>query len=406
MAFFIDDQADVLFKIHRQSDDFEQLLGFLQGPLNQFISAQVAPLSARQDEEEVFNEENFHALGELGFMALPFKAHYGGLEACFSFYNAGLESLAKADAGFALGVAIHGTMSDGVARFGSEALKERYLANLISGQKIGAFALSEANSGSDAKAMRTSWRPDPRTGGYLLSGTKYWITNAMSADYFFVMARGEDGRVSSFLVEKGWEGKFEQRKILDKMGVRGSNTAELVFEDYCVPAENLVGEIGKGFNYAMHMLNGGRVTIAAWSTGVAQGAYEKLLKYSHERELFGKFLKDLDTVRKELSEMHVEISASRELAYNAAFFKSAGRDIAKKAAVAKVKASETAVRVSERCIELAGGYGYVKDSRIERHLRDALLARIGEGANEVLTTVVISRILLKEYEMGGPIPLW
>jgi len=405
MAFFIDDQADVLYKIHRQSEEFESLLGFLQGPMNTFITSQVAPLAAEHDEQEVFNEKNFHALGELGFMSLPFASQYGGMEACFSYYNAGLESLAKADAGFALGVAIHGTMSDGISRFGSAALKEKYLPGLISGQKIGAFALSEANSGSDAKAMRTSWRPDGR-GGYILNGTKYWITNALSADYFFVMARGEDGRVSSFIVERGWEGKFEQRKIHDKMGVRGSNTAELVFEDYHVPGANLVGDEGKGFNFAMHMLNGGRVTIASWSTGVAQGAFEKLLKYSHERSLFGKLLCDLDTVRKELSEMHVEISASRELAYNSAFFKSAGRDIAKKAAVAKVKASETAVRVSERCIELAGGYGYVKDSRIERHLRDALLARIGEGANEVLTTVVISRILLKEFEMGGPIPLW
>lgn len=405
MAFFVEDQTDVLFKLHRHEDEHESLLGFLSGPLATFITEKVAPLAAKHDEEEIFNEENFHALGALGFMALPFAAEYGGSEACFSYYNAGLESLAKADAGFALGVAIHGTMSDGIARFGSDALKQRYLPELISGRKIGAFALSEAGSGSDAKAMRTTWRRAPG-GGYLLSGTKYWITNALSADVFFVMARGEDGRVSSFVVEKGWAGTFDQRKIPDKMGVRGSNTAELVFDEYHVPAENLVGEEGRGFVYAMHMLNGGRVTIAAWSTGVAQGAFEKLLKYSHERQLFGKLLKDLDNVKKELSEMHIEISASRELAYSAAFFKSQGRDIAKKAAVAKVKASETAVRVSERAIELAGGYGYVKDSRIERHLRDALLARIGEGANEVLTTVVISRVLLNEFERLGNIPLW
>lgn len=406
MAFFTNDQADVLFKIHRNEDDFESLLSFLSGPLNNFITSEVAPKAAHHDAEEVFNEANFHALGELGFMALPFKEAYGGMEACFSYYNAGLESLAKADAGFALGVAIHGTMSDGIARFGSEALKERYLPDLISGRRIGAFALSEAGSGSDARAMKTSWRIDPGTGDYVLNGTKYWITNAMSAEVFFVMARGEDGRVSSFVVEKGGKGRFEQRKILDKMGVRGSNTAELVFEDYHVPAENLVGEIGKGFNYAMHMLNGGRVTIAAWSTGVAQGAYEKLIKYAHERSLFGKLLKDLDNTKKELAEIHVEICASRELAYNAAFFKSAGKDIAKKAAVAKVKASETAVYAGQRAIELAGGYGYVQDSRIERHLRDALLARIGEGANEVLTSVVIPRVLYMEYEQSGNIPLW
>ena len=318
MPFFIDDQADILFKMHRQDDDFEPLLSFLSGPLNGFITSEVAPLAAQNDAEEIFHEGNFHALGELGFMALPFEEAYGGGQACFSYYNAGLESLAKADAGFALGVAIHGTMSDGIAKFGSAALKERFLPDLISGRRIGAFALSEANSGSDAKAMKTHWRQDPRSGDYVLNGTKYWITNALSAEVFFVMARGEDGRISSFVVEKGGKGTFEQRKIADKMGVRGSNTAELVFEDYHVPAENLVGDIGRGFNFAMHMLNGGRVTIASWSTGVAQGAYEKLIKYAHERSLFGKLLKDLDNTRRELSLMHIDICASRELAYNSA----------------------------------------------------------------------------------------
>ncbi len=406
MAFFVDDQADALWKLHHADPDHEMYLSFLQGPINDFLTREVAPRAAANDAEEVFDVDLFRTLGELGFMALSFPAEYGGAEACFSFYNAGLESLAKADAGFALGVGIHGTMAEGISRYGSEALRNKYVNDLISGKLLGAFALSEAGSGSDAKSMKTSWRRDPETGGYLLDGTKYWITNGMSADLFFVMARGEDGRISAFVVEKGWKGTFETNKIQDKMGVRSSNTAELIFEDYHVPADCLVGEEGRGFNYAMHMLNSGRITIASWSVGIATGALEKLLKYAHEREMFGKLLKDLDNVKRECAEMAVEIAASRGLAYDAAFFKTQGRDIIKKAAMAKFKASEVAVRVSERAIQLAGGYGYVQDSRIERHLRDALLARIGEGANEVLSCVVIPRSLYKEFERQGPPPLW
>ncbi len=406
MAFFVEDQADALWRLHHADPDHETYLSFLQGPLNDFITREVAPRAAANDAEEVFNEDTFHALGDLGFMALPQPEEVGGAGACFSYYDAGLESLAKADAGFALGVAIHGTMTEGILRYGSETLRDAYVPDLAAGRRIGAFALSEAGSGSDAKSMKTSWRRDPATGDYVLNGTKYWITNGMSADVFFVMARGEDGRVSAFVVEKGWKGTFETSRILDKMGVRSSNTAELVFDDYHVPAGNLVGEEGRGFNYAMHMLNSGRITIASWSVGIAQGAFEKLLKYAHERQMFGKHLKDLDAVKRELSEMAVEIAASRALAYDAAFFKTQGRDIIQRAAMAKVKASEMAVHVAERAIQLAGGYGYVQDSRIERHLRDALLARIGEGANEVLTCVVIPRMLYKTFDKQEPPPLW
>ncbi len=406
MAFFVQDQADTLWKLHHANPDYETYLSFLQGPLNDFITREIAPRAAANDAEEVFNEDMFRMLGELGFLALSFPEKFGGAEACFSFYNAGLESLAKADAGFALGVGIHGTMTEGIARYGSDELRMQYVPDLISGKRIGAFALSEAGSGSDAKAMKTTWRRDPATGGYILNGTKYWITNGMSADVFFVMARGEDGRISAFVVEKGWKGTFECNKIQDKMGVRSSNTAELIFDNYHVPAGHMVGEEGRGFNYAMLMLNSGRITIASWSVGIAQGALEKLLKYAHEREMFGRLLKDLDNVKRECAEMAVEIAASRALAYDTAFFKSQGRDIIKRAAMAKFKASEMSVRVCERAIQLSGGYGYVQDSRIERHLRDALLARIGEGANEVLSCVVIPRALYKEFEKQEPPPLW
>jgi butyryl-CoA dehydrogenase len=190
------------------------------------------------------------------------------------------------------------------------------------------------------------------------------------------------------------------------MGVRGSNTAMLIFENYRVPAAQLVGDRGRGFSYAMHMLNGGRVTIGAWSTGVAQGAYEKLLRYAHERRLFGKKLMDLDNTRRELSEMLIGIHAGRMLTYAVAYDKTRGLDIAREAAIAKVAASEHAVFCGERAIEIAGGYGYARESRIERHLRDALLARIGEGANELLKIMVIPRLIEEAFERDGTPELW
>lgn len=404
MPFFTQDQRTALNQLNRTHDDHEELLEFLSGPYEQFLQEKVAPRAAKNDAEELFAADNFEPLGELGMIGLYAPEAYGGMGACFSYYNAALESLAKADAGFALGVAIHGTCCDGLNRFAGEHIKDRLLPDLFAGKKIAAFALSEPDAGSDAKAMKTSYRKDGDH--YVLKGSKYWITNAMSADVFFVMAMGPEGQCSSFLVERDDQGTFGQHKIEDKMGVRGSNTAELTFDDHRIPAANLIGEEGNGFRYAMEMLNGGRVTIGAWSTGVAQGAWEKLLKYAYERELFGGRLIDLDNTRREVAAMHIEIIASRNLSYAAAYEKSQGNDLRSVAAVAKVKASETAVYVAERCIELAGGYGYVREANIERHLRDALLARIGEGANELLRSVVIPRALLKAYEKQPILQTW
>ncbi len=406
MTFFTDDQKTVLDLLSGTSEHHESYVDFLSGPLADFIAETVAPRAATNDKDELFAADLFAPLGELGMIGLSAKEAYGGMGACFSYYNAALESLAKADAGFALGVAIHGTCCDGLSRFASSALNARYLPDLVAGKRIAAFSLSEPDAGSDAKAMKTVYRKDGAH--YVLSGSKYWITNGLSADVFFVMARGPAGEISSFLVDKAKPagGRFEQHKIADKMGVRGSNTAELTFADCRVPADQLIGEEGQGFRYAMEMLNGGRVTIASWSVGVAQGAYEKLMKYAHERAMFGAFLKDLDNTKRELAEMAIEIVASRHLAYAAAHHKTRGADIRKHAAMAKVKASETAVYVSERAIELAGGYGYVGDSKIERHLRDALLARIGEGANELLRCVVIPRVLLAEYAAKPIAKIW
>jgi alkylation response protein AidB-like acyl-CoA dehydrogenase len=405
MPFFIDDQKKALDHLHRNEPQHADLVGFLSTTLDRFASERIAPRAAHRDDVEEFDEEAFRALGATGYMALSFDEEMGGLGAAFSYSVAGLESLAKADAGFALGVAIHGTTADGINRFGSDELRQRYVAKLASGEVLGCFCLTEPDSGSDAKGMRTSYRRDGDS--FLLTGTKYWITNAPSASVFFVVARNEDGgRISTFAVERGWEGTFEIQPIKDKMGVRGSNTGMLVFDGYRVPLAQLVGDEGRGFTYAMQMLNGGRVTIGAWATGVAQGAFEKLVRYASERQLFGKRLADLDNTKRELSEMLIGIHAGRALSYAAALDKSRGLDIARDAAIAKVAASEAAVFCGERAIELAGGYGYARESRIERHLRDALLARIGEGANELLKIMVIPRVIEQQFEAEGTPELW
>ncbi len=406
MPFFTRDQQDALEALHHANPAHRDMVEFLSGPLSNFAAEKVAPRAARNDAEESFAADNLRALGELGFMSLPFPEKYDGMNACFSYLIAGMETLSKADAGFTLAIAIHGTATDGIYRFASDRLKDKYVEKLSHGRLMGCFGLTETSSGSDAKTMKCSWSRDASTGDYLLNGGKYWITNGMTADVFFIMAKGPDGKISAFAVEKGWKGTFEQHKIEGKMGVRGSNTAELVFEDYRVPKDQLIGEEGKGFNYAMHMLNGGRVTIGAWATGIAQGAYEKFVKYAHERELFGKRLIDLDNTRREMSEMQIGINAGRLMTYQAAWWKTKGVDIAAKAAMAKVMATESSVHVAERAIELAGGYGYVHDSRIERHLRDALLGRIGEGANEVLKIMVIPRALEREFGERPLTNLW
>lgn len=295
---------------------------------------------------------------------------------------------------------------DGIYRFGDAALVHRFVPDLGTGRKIGCFALTEPDSGSDAKAMRTSFREEDDA--YVLSGSKYWITNAPSANVFFVIARdsSDPDKLTSFIIEHGFDGHFEIQPIKDKMGVRGSNTGMLVFEDYRVPKSNLVGERGRGFKYAMEMLNGGRVTIGAWATGIAQGAFDKFLRYAHERTLFGRQLRELDNTKRELSEMLIGIHGGRALTYAAALDKSRGLNIARSAAIAKVAASESAVFVGERAIELAGGYGYARESRIERHLRDALLARIGEGANELLKIMVIPRSIEEVFAEEGTPELW
>lgn len=405
MAFFIEEQKDILdryFKHHRDlSDSHEEMLRYLGDSLDGFIAKELAPQAAKNDESEIFQVEAFRKLGALGYFALSYPEKFGGMDMNPVYYIAGLESLSKGDSGFTLGVAIHGTTCDGIFRFASDHLKEKYLPDLIAGKTIGAFGLSEVEAGSDAKSMRTTYRFDKSKDCFVLNGAKFWITNAPSAQVFFVMARNADNpeQISSFIVPQNNLATFKLNPIKEKMGVRGSNTAELIFEDHPVATDHLVGKEGDGFKYAMHMLNGGRTTIGAWSIGVAQAAFEKFLKYAHERKLFGGHLKDLDNTKREVSEMLLAIKAGRELTYAAQYEKAIGhKNFPCNSALAKIKGTDAAFMVSERIIQLSGGFGYLRESLMERHLRDAILGRIGEGANEVLKIMVIPRFIYQAFE--------
>jgi len=399
MTFFTDDQNDMLRALRGDDPNVEELIGFLSGPLNDFLADRVAPGAHERDREERFDSDLFRDLGELGVFGLTQPDDLGGMGLCHAYWMAALESLAKADAGLGLAAAIHITTAHGIRTHGKSESVHQYLPALISGEETACFGLSEPSSGSDARNMETTYRRT-ESGDLLLNGSKYWITNGVSADTFFVVAVHEDDpdTHSAFLVRRGWDGTFEQHPIPDKMGVRSSETAELVFRDYHVPADHLIGEEGNGFRYALQMLNGGRIGIASWVTGIAQGAFEKILKYASDRELFDRSLSEHPLARAEFSEMLQGIWSGRHLAYTAAYHHTEGHDIEKRAAIAKVVASEGAVSACERAIEYGGGYGYVQDGKIERHLRDALLGRIGEGANELLNVEVIPRYVFETFD--------
>jgi len=389
---FIPEQRRSLFKILRNDEQFDDLLEFLEGPFAEYLTHEVAPKASRNDHDETFPAATFKALGEMGFFGIPFPEEYGGLGANLAYYHAGLESLARIDAGLALAVAIHGTCCDGIRRFASETLKEKYLPALLSGEKTAAFCLTEPDYGSDAKGMTSVYTRDGSA--FRIKASKYWITNGMTADVFFLLAKSPEGKISAFLVEDPGDGTLSRNGIEGKMGVRSSNTAFLAFEDFVAGPDTLVGEEGRGFNYSMEMLNGGRITIASWSTGIARAAVEDLEQYASERKLFGARLLDLDNTRREISEMSIKVFAAREVAYGTALMRHLGEDVVTDAAMAKVFATEQSVAVCQRAIQLAGGFGYVHEAGIEQHLRDALLGRIGEGANELLTCRVIADRIL------------
>ena len=357
-----------------------------------FAEKEVAPIAIETDEEHKFPEENVAKMQELGFFGIPFDEEYGGIGLDTLTYVLCVEELSKACASTGVIVSAHTSLgADCINKFGTEEQKEKFLTPLASGEKLGAFALTEPDAGTDASGQKTVAVLDGDE--YVLNGSKIFITNAGFADVFIVIAmtdrsKGNHG-ISAFIVERGTPG-FTVGEPEDKMGIRGSSTCELIFEDCRIPKENLLGREGKGFAIAMKTLDGGRIGIASQALGIAEGAIDETVKYTTERKQFGRRISQFQNTQFELADMKTTAEAAQLLVYRAADAKGAGLPYGHFAAMAKLFAADAASDITRRCLQLFGGYGYTRDYPIERMMRDAKITEIYEGTSEVMKMVVSS----------------
>ncbi len=348
------------------------------------------------DESQEFPVPVFKQLGELGLMGVLVPETYGGAGLGYFEYVTAISEIAKVCGSIGLSVAAHNSLCTGhILMFGNEDQKRKYLPKLATAQYIGAWGLTEANTGSDAMRMQCVAKQD---GDYfIINGTKNWITHGKSGDVAVVLARtGEllDSRgITAFIVERGTPG-FKAGKKENKLGMRASETAELIFEDCRIHKNQVLGQVGEGFVQAMKILDGGRISIAALSIGIAKGAFEAALKYSQERQQFGKPIFEFQAISFKLADMASQIEAAELLTFQAADLKNRGQKVTKESAFAKYYASEVAVRVSTEAVQIFGGYGYTKDFPVEKFYRDSKLCTIGEGTSEI-QKLVIARELLK-----------
>jgi alkylation response protein AidB-like acyl-CoA dehydrogenase len=361
-----------------------------------FAQTELLPGVIERDEEARFPTEQVKRMGELGFLGMMVSPEYGGSGLDTVSYVLAMEEISKVDASCSVIMSVNNSLiCYGLDKYGTEDQKQRYLTRLASGEIIGAFCLSEPEAGSDATSQRTT--AEDRGDHYLLNGVKNWITNGNSASVCLVMAQTnpelKHRGINCLIVEKGWEG-FTVGKKEKKMGIRASDTHSLLFSDVRVPKENRIGEEGFGFKFAMSTLNGGRIGIAAQALGIAAGAYELALAYAKERKSFGKPIADHQAIQFKLADMATQIEAARLLVYQAARLKDEGRDYAKAAAMAKLYASDVAMRVTTEAVQIHGGYGYVQEYHVERLMRDAKITQIYEGTSEI-QKLVIARELLK-----------
>ena len=364
--------------------------------LRDFAEKEIRPNMKKWDDEEYFPVETFKKLGELGLLGIFIPEKYGGSGFSYFEYATALIELGKVCGGIGLSVAAHNSLCVGhIYYHGSEEQKLKYLPRLVSGEWIGAWALTESNTGSDAMRMKTTAVKDGNE--WILNGTKNWITHGLSGDVLVVLVRtGElldSNGITAFIVEKGTPG-FSAVKIKDKLGVRASETAELIFDNVRIPQENVIGEVGMGFKQAMQVLDGGRISIASLSCGIARGAYEASLKYSKEREQFGQAIAQFQAIGFKLADMATEVAAAELLTFQAAALKNNKLPVSKEGAIAKYYASEVAVKCGNEAVQIMGSYGYTKEYPAEKFLRDAKLMTIGEGTSEI-QKIVISREILK-----------
>ncbi|MDH4069928.1 MAG: acyl-CoA dehydrogenase [Ignavibacteria bacterium] len=361
-----------------------------------FAVDRAAPGTIDRDEQESFPADLVKELGELGFMGMMVPEEWGGSGMDTVSYVLAVEEVSRVDASLGVIMSVNNSLvCFGLNKYGTDEQKERFLRDLATGKKLGAFALSEPEAGSDATNQHTLARKDGDS--YILNGTKNWITNGSTADIIIVMASNDRSKgskgISTFVVEKGTPGLTVAKKE-KKLGIRSSDTVSLSFSDCRIPAGNRIGDEGAGFRFAMKTLEGGRIGIASQALGIAQGCLDASVRYAGERKAFDKPISQLQAIQFKIADMATNVEASRALTVRAALLKDSGKPFGKEAAMAKLFASKTAVMAALEAIQIHGGYGYVREYLVERYLRDAKITEIYEGTSEI-QRIVISRALLR-----------
>ena len=363
--------------------------------IQQFGKKEITPFFKEWDDTQFFPLEVLKKLGSLGLMGVLVPEEYGGAGFSYIEYVTAIEQLAILDPSIGLSMAAHNSLCTGhILQFGNQAQKKKWLPKLTTAEWIGAWGLTEHNTGSDAGGMATTAVQDGDC--WVINGVKNFITHAISGDISVVIVRtgekGDSHGMTAFVIEKGTPG-FSSANKLDKLGMRASETAELIFDNCRVPHENILGNVGDGFIQAMKVLDGGRISIAALALGIAKGAYQAALQYSKEREQFGQPISKFQAIGFKLADMATEIESSELLIYRAADFKNHARKVTLEGAMAKYYSSEIAVKIANDAVQVLGGYGYTKDFSVERFYRDAKLCTIGEGTSEIQKLVIAKQII-------------
>ncbi len=377
--------------------DFTEEQLMIQQTAREFAQSEIAPTAVKRDIEAKFPDEIVKKLGELGFLGMMVSPEYDGAGLDTISYVLAMIEISKVDASLGVIMSVNNSLvCYGLEKWGSDFMKEKYLKPLARGEKLGAFALSEPEAGSDATRQQTSAYKDGNH--WVINGMKNWITNGTSADYFLVVTQTDKEKahhgITTFLVEKGTPG-FGHGVKEDKLGIRGSDTCSLTFENCRVPEENIVWEVGKGFNFAMNTLNGGRIGIASQALGIAEGALDAATKYAKTRKAFGTEIANHQAIQFKLADMATKIEAAKLLTLQAAALKDAHKKYVKESAMAKLYASKIAVECALEAVQIHGGYGYVREYLVERYMRDAKITEIYEGTSEI-QRIVIARELLKD----------
>jgi alkylation response protein AidB-like acyl-CoA dehydrogenase len=377
--------------------EYNETQSMIAQSIKDFAEKNIKPYIMEWDEAQIFPVDLFKKLGEMGFMGVLVPEEYGGSGLGYHEYITVVEEISKVDPSIGLSVAAHNSLcTNHILTFGNEEQKKKYLPKLATAEFIGAWGLTEHNTGSDAGGMNTTAVKDGDF--WIINGAKNFITHAISGDVAVVIVRtgekGDSKGMTAFVLEKGMAG-FSSGKKENKLGMRASETAELVFDGCRVPDANRLGEVGQGFVQAMKILDGGRISIGALSLGISKGAYEAALKYSKERYQFGQPISNFQGISFKLADMATEIEASELLLYKAAYLKQQHKPVTTSGAMAKMYASEACVKIANEAVQIHGGYGYTKDFPVEKFYRDSKLCTIGEGTTEI-QKLVISRNLLKE----------